>query len=167
MTTLHSAPTPAARGIVLLAGAALLAAAAIAAGQTGSLRHAELASTASVVGGHTEAARAAQGIVARIVSDEALPGVPGKRVIVELVDFPPGASAPEHHHGGAVTAYILSGTIRSGLNGEPPLDYPPEATFFEPDGTVHTVTMNPSTTEHARFLAIHVLAEGVPLTTYH
>jgi quercetin dioxygenase-like cupin family protein len=167
MTALHPQPVPARKRIVMLTGVALLAIAAIAGGQIGSHRQDHPSATASVAGGHTEAVRASQGIVARIVSDEALPGVPGKRVIVELVDFPPGASAPEHHHGGAVTAYVLSGTIRSGLNGEPPLDYPPEATFFEPDGTVHTVTMNPSATEHARFLAIHVVAEGVALTTYH
>jgi quercetin dioxygenase-like cupin family protein len=164
MTMLHRPYAAPSRRAALLAGLAVLAAAGLAAAPWVAHRGHDHAISASV---SAEEQRASQGIAARIVSDEALPGAPGMRVIVELVDFPPGASAPEHHHGGAVTVYILSGTMRSGLNGEPPLDYGPEQTFFEPDGTVHTVTTNPSATEHARFLAIHVLKEGMPLTTYH
>jgi len=54
-------------------------------------------------------------ITATKVSEEKLAHVPGKTVTVEIVEFPPGTIAAEHHHAGSVTAYILSGTIRSQL----------------------------------------------------
>jgi quercetin dioxygenase-like cupin family protein len=104
---------------------------------------------------------------ATVVSEEVLAHVPGKKVTVEIVHAPPGSSVPEHHHGGSVTVYVLSGTLRSRLAGGPLLDYEKGETFFEPPGAVHVVTANPSATEPAEFMAIHVLDEGAPLTTYH
>ena len=50
-------------------------------------------------------------ITATKISEEKLAHVPGKTVTVEIVEFPPGAVAAEHHHAGSVTAYILSGTL--------------------------------------------------------
>jgi quercetin dioxygenase-like cupin family protein len=116
---------------------------------------------------HQMAAARPSGITSKTVSEETLAHVPGKKVIVEVVEFPPLASVPEHHHGGSVTVYVLAGTIRSQLDGGPVLDYPAEATFFEPPGTIHTLTANPSAKEPARFMAIHVIDDGVELTTYH
>lgn len=152
-------PSPA-----LIAGAILLALAAGAIIEGTPRRAAHPATWAAHV---NTMAGAASGITADIVSDEDLAHVPGKRVIVEVVEFPPGASVPEHHHGGSVTVYILSGTIRSRLDAGPILDYPAEATFFEPPGAVHTLTQNPSAKEPARFMAIHVIDDGAALTTYH
>jgi quercetin dioxygenase-like cupin family protein len=116
---------------------------------------------------YTMASNRPAGITAKTVSEETLAHVPGKKVIVEVVEFPPGASVPEHHHGGSVTVYVLSGTIRSQLDSGPVLDYAAEETFFEAPGTIHTLTANPSATERARFMAIHVIDEGAELTTYH
>jgi quercetin dioxygenase-like cupin family protein len=107
------------------------------------------------------------GITARRVSEEKLAHVPGKTVTVEIVDFPPLAAAPEHHHAGSVTVYVLIGTVRSQIAGEPLLDYHVGESFFEPPGAVHVVAMNPSPTEPAKFMAIHVADDGAQLTTYH
>ena len=107
------------------------------------------------------------GITARRVSEEKLAHVPGKTVTVEIVEFPPLAAAPEHHHGGSVTVYVLAGTVRSQIAGGPLLDYHVGETFFEPPGAVHVVAMNPSPTEPAKFMAIHVADDGAQLTTHH
>jgi quercetin dioxygenase-like cupin family protein len=106
-------------------------------------------------------------ITATKISEEKLAHVPGKTVTVEIVEFPPGAVAAEHHHAGSVTAYILSGTLRSQLGGGPAIVYTEGQSFFEPPGAVHVLAENPSMTEPARLMAIHVANDGAQLTVYH
>ena len=106
-------------------------------------------------------------ITATKISEEKLAHVPGKTVTVEIVEFPPGAVAAEHHHAGSVNAYILSGTLRSQLGGGPAVLYEAGESFFGPPGAVHVLAENPSTTEPTRFMAIHVADDGAQLTVYH
>ena len=101
------------------------------------------------------------------VTTDALTHVPGKSVTVEIVEFQPGARSPEHHHGGSVTVYVLAGTVRSQLAGSPPMVYHAGQSFFEPMGAVHLFAENPSPTEVARIMAIHVADTGAQLTTFH
>jgi quercetin dioxygenase-like cupin family protein len=101
------------------------------------------------------------------VTTDALTHVPGKSVTVEIVEFQPGARSPEHHHGGSVTVYVLAGTVRSQLAGSPPMVYHAGQSFFEPMGAVHLFAENPSATEVARIMAIHVADTGAQLTTFH
>ena len=104
---------------------------------------------------------------ANTISSDALPHVAGKNITTMVVEFPPGGFSPPHHHGGSVTVYVLSGTIRSQLQGGPPMIYKEGQTFFEPPGVVHLVAENVSATEPARILAVFVADEGATLTTYH
>jgi quercetin dioxygenase-like cupin family protein len=106
-------------------------------------------------------------ITATKISEEKLAHVPGKTITVEIVEFPPGAAAAEHHHAGSVTAYILSGTLRSQLGGGPAIEYKTGESFFEPPGAVHVIAENPSATESTRFMAVHVADDGAQLTVYH
>lgn len=103
---------------------------------------------------------------ARVVSSEPLAHVPGKRVTVAIVDFPPRSISPPHRHGGSVTVFVLSGTIRSQLEQGPIDTFRAGGTFFEPLGIIHTLSENPSDTEAAQVLAIFVHDEGATLTTY-
>jgi quercetin dioxygenase-like cupin family protein len=105
--------------------------------------------------------------VAQPVSSDALPHVQGKRITTMVVEFPPNGFSPPHHHAGSVTVYVLSGVIRSQLQGQPPLMYRTGESFFEPPGAVHLLAENMSTTEPARILAVFVADEGATLTTYH
>jgi quercetin dioxygenase-like cupin family protein len=104
---------------------------------------------------------------ANTLSTDALPHVAGKNITTMVVEFPPGGFSPPHHHGGSVTVYVLSGTIRSQLQGGPPIVYTEGQTFFEPPGIVHLLAENVSATEPARILAVFVADEGATLTTYH
>ena len=106
-------------------------------------------------------------ITATTVSEEKLAHVAGKSITVEIVEFAPLAFAPEHHHAGSVTVYVLSGTIRSQLGGGPVEEFKAGQSFFEPSGTVHLFAENPSPTEPAKFMAIHIAEDGAQLTTYH
>jgi len=105
--------------------------------------------------------------VAQPVSSDALPHVQGKRITTMVVEFPPNGISPPHHHGGSVTVYVLSGVIRSQLQGQPPVVYRAGESFFEPPGAVHLLAENMSATEPARILAVFVADEGATLTTYH
>jgi quercetin dioxygenase-like cupin family protein len=107
------------------------------------------------------------GIKSTVVSQEKLSHVAGKTVTVEVVEFPPLAFAPEHHHAGSVTVYVLSGVVRSQIAGEPAMDFHAGQSFFEPPGAIHMFAENPSATEPAKFMAIHIADDGAQLTTYH
>ncbi len=102
-----------------------------------------------------------------VISSHAIPDVKGKQMTAVVVDFPPGAYSPEHHHEGSLTVYVLKGTIRSQLAGEAPQIYTVGQSFFEPLGATHLFAENMSTTEDARILAVFVHDQGAKLTVYH
>jgi len=100
------------------------------------------------------------------ISSEPVTGMPGKRVTVQLVRYPPGAFTPSHVHGGDVTAFVVKGTVRSEHAGLAAADYHAGQAFHEPFGTTHVFIENTSTTEPAEILAITVHEEGAALTTF-
>jgi len=104
---------------------------------------------------------------AQTISSDALPHVAGKNITTMVVEFPPDAVSPPHHHGGSVTVYVLDGAIRSQLQGQPAMVYTEGQTFFEAPGIVHLLAENVSATEPARILAVFVADDGATLTTYH
>jgi quercetin dioxygenase-like cupin family protein len=109
-------------------------------------------SAASVAGG--EAHRPAT--VVRPLSCEPLPNVPGKSVTTALVDFPPGGYTGPHRHPGSVTAYVVSGTIRSQMAGGPAADYHAGQVWFEAPRALHLFAENASTDKPAQLLVTFV-----------
>jgi quercetin dioxygenase-like cupin family protein len=107
----------------------------------------------------------AAGSSVEVVASYPLANVPGKRVTVVRVTYGPGGFTPPHRHGGAVTAYITKGEIRSQLGGGPLETFTVGQSFFEPPGTTHVVSANASTTEAAELIAVFVADEGAELTT--
>ena len=102
----------------------------------------------------------------KTLRSEALVTARGKHVTTQLVHLPPLAFSPRHVHGGDVTAYVLSGTVRSEHGGLPAAEFHSGDMFYEPYGTTHVFFENPSSTEAADVLAITVHEEGAPLTTF-
>ena len=100
-----------------------------------------------------------------LVSSNALPDLPGKRVTVVRVTYGPGGFTPPHRHAGTVTAYITKGQIRSQLKGGPVEIFDVGQSFFEPPGAIHLVSANASNTEWAELIAVFVADEGAQLTT--
>ena len=96
---------------------------------------------------------------------QALANLPGQRLSAVEVEVAPGAASAPHHHAGSVYVYVLAGTIRLGLGGEAPKLYRAGESFFEPPGSTHAVSENPSKTEAARLLAVFVAPDGAELTT--
>ncbi|MPY75556.1 MAG: cupin domain-containing protein [Alphaproteobacteria bacterium] len=117
--------------------------------------------------GGSGAAAARPTTVAKPVSCEKLPHVPGKSITTMVVEFPPNAYSPAHRHPGSVTAYVLKGKVRSQLGGGPAITYKTGETWFEPPGTLHQFAENPSATEPAALLATFVAEDDCgPLTVY-
>ncbi|MDG4881734.1 cupin domain-containing protein [Mesorhizobium sp. WSM4884] len=69
--------------------------------------------------GAGEGASARPTTTVKPLSCEKLPNVPGHSITTALVEFPPNAYTPRHRHPGAVTAFVLNGTLRSRLEGGP------------------------------------------------
>jgi quercetin dioxygenase-like cupin family protein len=110
----------------------------------------------------------AEAPVAKPVSSEKLPNVPGKSLTAVVVNFAPGAKSTSHHHAGSVFVYVLSGQIRSEVSGAGPAKiYKAGETFFEPSGSEHLVSENASASEPASLLAVFVADDGAKLTTYN
>ena len=101
-----------------------------------------------------------------LITSQALPNVPGKRITVVRVSYGPGGASRPHRHAGSVTAYITKGEIRSQLGGGPVETFQVGQSFFEPPGSTHLVSANASATEPAELSAVFVADEGAQLTTY-
>jgi quercetin dioxygenase-like cupin family protein len=104
--------------------------------------------------------------VVRTVFDEAS-NVPGKSLEAVTVSYPPGAKSGAHHHAKSafIMAYVISGAIRSQVEGEPERVYHVGETWSEAPGAHHTVSENASATEPAELLAVFLVDTGDgPLT---
>jgi quercetin dioxygenase-like cupin family protein len=94
--------------------------------------------------------------------------VPGKSFEAVTVSYPPGAKSGAHHHAKSafIMAYVISGAIRSQVEGEPARVYHSGETWSEAPGAHHTISENASGTEPAELLAVFLLDTGDgPLTT--
>ena len=98
----------------------------------------------------------------------AVPNIPGKSLVAIEVTFPPGRVSPPHHHAESafIYAYVLSGDIRSQVEGEPARTYHTGESWSEAPGAHHILAQNMSKTEPARLLAIFVVdSKDQQLTT--
>ena len=94
--------------------------------------------------------------------------VPGKSLEAVTVSYPPGAKSEAHHHAPSafIMAYVISGAIRSQVEGESARVYHAGETWSEAPGAHHAISENASATERAELLAVFLLDTGDgPLTT--
>jgi quercetin dioxygenase-like cupin family protein len=88
-----------------------------------------------------------------------IPSVPGKSLVAAVVTYPPGGKTPSHSHAKSafVTAYVLSGAIRSKVDDAPAQVFHAGQSWTENPGARHVVSENASQTEPASLLAIFVV----------
>jgi len=84
------------------------------------------------------------------------------------VDYRPGGFSAPHRHPASsfVFAYVLSGTIRSQVEGEPLRVYRAGQSRTEPPNAHHIVSANASKTKPARLIAHIIADDGVQPTVY-
>jgi quercetin dioxygenase-like cupin family protein len=121
-------------------------------------------SFAAVAGSHVVAARdAAQADQenrerARVAFSHDLPQLNGDKLTVTVVEvnYGPGESSTPHGHPCPVIGYVVAGTLRTQVKGEPEAIYKVGETFYEPPNGVHLVSANASDKVPAKLLAYFV-----------
>jgi quercetin dioxygenase-like cupin family protein len=114
------------------------------------------------------AASTGEGATEKQIFSEKLPNVPGKTFTVVEVDCRPGGFSAPHRHpaSGFVFAYVLSGTIRSQVEGEPLRVYSAGQSWTEPPNAHHIVSANASKIKPARLIAYIIADDGAQPTVY-
>jgi quercetin dioxygenase-like cupin family protein len=103
----------------------------------------------------------------KIVFERAIPNIPGKSLIAQVVTYAPGGKSRSHRHAasGFIYARVLSGAIRSQVDDEPVKVYRVGESWYENPGSHHRVSENASDREPASLLAIVVVdSKDKPLT---
>jgi quercetin dioxygenase-like cupin family protein len=103
---------------------------------------------------------------ASILLSHALPKLDGDHLNATLVEvrYGPGESSPPHSHPCAVIGYVVEGSLRTQVQGEPEAIYKAGESFYEAPGGVHAVSANASATEPAKFVAFLICDHQTPLS---
>ncbi len=92
-----------------------------------------------------------------------LPELPGKEVLMIMVEKAPGGSDPIHRHNAQGFIYVLEGSIVMQVEGGKEVTLTPGQTFYEGPNDVHTVGRNASSTKPVKFLVFLVKDKGAPV----
>jgi quercetin dioxygenase-like cupin family protein len=95
----------------------------------------------------------------KVVFEHAIPNIKGKRLVAQVVSYPPGGKSPSHHHAQSafIYAHVLSGAIRSQVGDEPVKVYQVGEGFYELPGSHHKISENASDRDPASLLAVIVV----------
>jgi quercetin dioxygenase-like cupin family protein len=96
----------------------------------------------------------------RGVIKQRLPGEPERDISLVEVSYPPGTGSPPHLHANGVMAFVVSGTIASKVGDGPEQTFHAGDAWWEPEGAIHRVSRNASSTESATLLAIYIAPKG-------
>jgi quercetin dioxygenase-like cupin family protein len=72
------------------------------------------------------------------------------------VNYGPGESSTPHSHPCPVIGYVVEGTLRTKVKGEPEAIYKAGASFYEAPNGIHLISANASDKERAKLLAFFV-----------
>ena len=94
----------------------------------------------------------------KVVFEHAIPNIKGKRLVAQIVSYPPGAKSLPHHHAPSAFIYarVLSGAIRSQVGDEPVKVYQVGESWHELPGSHHKISENASDRDPASLLAVIV-----------
>jgi quercetin dioxygenase-like cupin family protein len=113
---------------------------------------------------HTERDQVA---VTKLSQREIIEKLDGKEATatMEVVTIRPGQTDSAHRHIGPVFGYVLEGEYAHAIDDEPIRIYKAGETFYEPSGSVHRVTHNPSGKTVTRLLAVILHPRGAKQVT--
>ena len=103
----------------------------------------------------------------RVAIAQALPALDGQHLEASLIEvtYAPGGAGTPHRHPCPVIGYMLEGSMRMRVTGQPERTYTAGETFYEQPGDVHMTSANASSTAPAKFLVYMVKNKGAPATT--
>ncbi len=89
--------------------------------------------------------------------------IPGREIVQVLTEIPAGVESGWHTHPGEEVGYILAGTVRMMVQGQPTLTLNAGEPFLMPPGTVHNaLDVGPET---GMMLSTYIVEIGQPLAT--
>jgi quercetin dioxygenase-like cupin family protein len=91
--------------------------------------------------------------------------LPGKEIVMIVVEYPPGSADPIHRHNAQAFVYVMEGSIVMQVKGGKEVTLTPGQTFYEGPDDIHIVGRNASSTKPARFLVLLVKDKGTPVLT--
>lgn len=103
---------------------------------------------------------------ARIVLSKELPALEGAHLKATLVEvnYGPGEASSPHSHPCAVVGYVVEGTLRTQVKGEPERTYSAGDSFYEAPNGTHLVSANASATKPAKLVAYLLCDHDGPLS---
>jgi quercetin dioxygenase-like cupin family protein len=104
---------------------------------------------------------AQQPTVAPLMTKE-LMDIPGKEVLMLMVEFAPGGADPVHRHDAHGFIYVLEGSVVMQVKEGKPVTLKAGQTFYEGPDDVHIVGRNASSTRPAKLLAVLLKNKGAP-----
>jgi quercetin dioxygenase-like cupin family protein len=116
----------------------------------------------------TRAREAAAGAkVTQLIGKQIAETLDGKKAefTITEVAYEPGQGSDAHRHSGPILGYVLEGEYEFGVNDQPAKILKVGDTFYEPTGTLHRVSRNPSATGRTRILAASVAPVGAARST--
>ena len=87
----------------------------------------------------------------------------GREGVQAVAEFQAGATVGKHMHPGEELAYVLEGTLRIEIDGQPPVTKKAGEVFFVSAGRTHNATNIGS--GMARVLGTYIVEKGKPLVT--
>ena len=122
---------------------------------------------AALLAGSAVAAHAADepkaAIVAPLMTRD-LTGIPNKEATMLTVQYLPGGASLPHRHNSHVFVYVLEGTLKMQVEGQPVVTLTAGQTFYENPTDVHSVSANASPTQPAKILVFMVKDKDKPAT---
>lgn len=103
---------------------------------------------------------------ARVAFSHELPALNGDklRATVIEVNYGPGESSAPHSHPCPVIGYVVEGTLRTQVKGEPVAIYKAGESFYEAPNGVHLISANASDKLPLKLLAYFVCDHDAPLS---
>ena len=90
--------------------------------------------------------------------------IPGREIVQVLTEIPAGVESGWHMHPGEEVGYILAGTVKMMIQGQPPLTLPAGSPFLIPPRTPHNaLDVGPET---GMMLSTYIVEVGQPLATF-
>jgi quercetin dioxygenase-like cupin family protein len=122
---------------------------------------------ALMAGGATmaHAADAPQPAIVAPLMQKDLTGIPNKEATMITVQYVPGGSSLPHRHDAHVFVYVLEGSVKMQVDGQPVVTLTAGQTFYENPGDVHRVSANASATQPAKILVFMVKDKDKPATS--
>ena len=93
-----------------------------------------------------------------------LTGIPNKEGTMLTVQYLPGGASLPHRHDAHVFVYVLEGSVKMQVEGQPAVTLTAGQTFYENPTDVHRVSANASTTQPAKILVFMVKDKDKPAT---